>query len=470
MKHLLGIFCCCLLLFATVQAQDGYKKINNALRYLKLGNTLREAQQYDLSEQYLRKGLQLVTAQGDKYWEAAMYENLGMLYKDQDNLTEAARYFNRSITIYKQLKMSLSQKAVEQLLNSAEGVAQAYAGIEITTKGVKMSIVAVELNSSNEVEYVLRADTSVNPEPGAITAQSNQETADAIKFFLEAAKTKYGIAGSNIYVVMASSFKAELDKKNKLAEFISAVTPANAPAGFSIKFVTPAEESELSVLGTVPPKRRYTTSLIDIGSGSTKGGYFMDATETFDPLVLNVGTKSFVKIIKDKNPAGIADFAGKAALLWRDSLQQTARTELGRRAGLKNRGSVYVSGGIVWCMVSYLYPEKAMDNYIEITPEDVRRFKNMAAQNFGALIQPGMAHIINDNTLKQARINVSRAQNTFDQESIIAGAIWLDGLITELNSTQPQKRFYFPRYGYVGWISGYIARAVAADYRKKNEN
>src|SRR5436190_17925162 len=85
-------------------AQDHYRKINIALRYLKLGNTLREAQQYDLSEKYLRQGLQIITEQGDRYWEAATYENMGLLFKDQDKPEDEARYFNKALALYRQLK------------------------------------------------------------------------------------------------------------------------------------------------------------------------------------------------------------------------------------------------------------------------------------------------------------------------------------------------------------------------------
>jgi len=53
---------------------------------------------------------------------------------------------------------------------------------------------------------------------------------------------------------------------------------------FSIQSVTSAEEAELAVLGTVPPKRRYSTSLIDVGSNKTNGGYFMDASQSFDAV------------------------------------------------------------------------------------------------------------------------------------------------------------------------------------------
>jgi len=54
--------------------------------------------------------LQIITEQGDKYWEAATYENLGLLYKDQDKTAEAARYFDKALVIYRQLKNVVERK------------------------------------------------------------------------------------------------------------------------------------------------------------------------------------------------------------------------------------------------------------------------------------------------------------------------------------------------------------------------
>jgi hypothetical protein len=144
-------------------------------------------------------------------------------------------------------------------------------------------------------------------------------------------------------------------------------------------------------------------------------------------------------------------------------------SELGRRAGLKNRSSTYLAGGIVWCIATYLYPEKCNDNYVELTPEDIRRFKTNVLNSYVRTIQPDLSNITNEQLMRDARTTISRAQNTYDQESLIAGVTWIEGLMRELNSTQPVKRFYFPRYAYVGWISGYIARTVAEDFKKKTE-
>jgi hypothetical protein len=467
MKKNLFLLIIGLMILQAALPQDAYRKINNALRYIKLGTTLREAQQYDLSEKYFRQGLQLITEQGDKYWEAATYENLGLLYRDQDKPEEAARYFNKALVLYRQLKMLLSEKALEQLLTGAEGKEQSYAGIEIGSKGIKLSILSIQLNSNGEVEYILTSDSSVNPEPAAFTPQSQQETADAVKNFTAVAKNRYGIAGDRIYAVISSGLKAELDKKNRYTDFIKMITPAGTD--LVIRSVTSAEEAELAVLGTVPPKRRYSTSLIDIGSNKTNGGYFMDASQAFDAVYLPVGTKSFANLVKAKNPNGINDFARYADNMWRDSLSRMVRDELGRRAGLKNRSAIYLGGGIVWCIATYLYPEKCNDNYVEITPEDIRRFRSLVLTNYTKAIQPDISDITNEKLMLDARKTISRAQNTYDQESLVAGAAWIDGLMKELNSTQPVKRFYFSKYAYVGWISGYISRAVAEDFKRKTE-
>jgi hypothetical protein len=295
------------------------------------------------------------------------------------------------------------------------------------------------------------------------------ETADALNKFIEIAKKRYNISNEKLYVVISSGLKAELDKKNKMAEFIKAITPVDATAGFAIQSVTSAEEAELAVLGTVPPKRRYSTSLLDVGSNKTNGGYFMDASKSFDAVYLPVGTKSFVSMVKTRNPSTINEFTRVAETLWKDSLSQIVRDELGRRAGLRNRSSIYLGGGIVWCIATYLYPEKVNDNYIELTPEDIRHFRSIVVSNYTKTIQPDISNITREALMMDARKTISRAQNTYDQESLIAGAVWIDGLMKELNTTQPVKRFYFSKYAYVGWISGYISRAVAEEYKKKSE-
>jgi hypothetical protein len=93
----------------------------------------------------------------------------------------------------------------------------------------------------------------------------------------------------------------------------------------------------------------------------------------------------------------------------------------------------------------------------------------MLLTNYLKTIQPDISNITNERLMMDARKTISLAQNTYDQESLLAGAVWIDGLMKELNATQPTKRFFFSKYAYVGWISGYISRAVAEDFKRKTE-
>jgi hypothetical protein len=42
--------------------------------------------------------------------------------------------------------------------------------------------------------------------------------------------------------------------------------------------------------------------------------------------------------------------------------------------------------------------------------------------------------------------------------------IWLDELLRRVNTVNPGKKFIFPRYAYVGWISGYIIDKTSKQY------
>lgn len=70
------------------------------VRYLKLGNSYREARNYDLSQYYLKKGLEMVRGRNNSYWEAVGYEYLGLLYRDMGDRQMALEYLRTSASLY----------------------------------------------------------------------------------------------------------------------------------------------------------------------------------------------------------------------------------------------------------------------------------------------------------------------------------------------------------------------------------
>jgi tetratricopeptide (TPR) repeat protein len=80
------------------------------VRYLKLGNTYREARNYDLAQLYIKKGLDMVRNRGSRYWEAAGYEYLGLIYRDMGERELALEY------------LRVSQGIFANILNTRDGV------------------------------------------------------------------------------------------------------------------------------------------------------------------------------------------------------------------------------------------------------------------------------------------------------------------------------------------------------------
>ena len=87
----------------------------------------------------------------------------------------------------------------------------------------------------------------------------------------------------------------ELDKYKKVEYFANVIRPVSLDPSIKITYITPEQEAQLSLLGIVPQKRRFTATQIDVGSGNTKGGYF-DANKKFVPVTFPLGTKSFQAI------------------------------------------------------------------------------------------------------------------------------------------------------------------------------
>ncbi len=78
------------------------------VRYLKLGNTYREARRYDLAQNYLRFGLDIVRARGSYYWEAVGNEYAGLLFRDVGDRLTSLDYLRRAEYLYRSVLSSTS--------------------------------------------------------------------------------------------------------------------------------------------------------------------------------------------------------------------------------------------------------------------------------------------------------------------------------------------------------------------------
>ena len=225
-------------------------------------------------------------------------------------------------------------------------------------------------------------------------------------------------------------------------------------------YVTPEQESELSFIGIVPQKNRFYNNQLDVGSGNTKGGYF-SKEKKFVPVTFSLGTKSFQRLVEGKVQGNLETFNKAAEQLIKDSLTKVMIDELVNKPDFKSRDIVYLSGGIVWCIASLIHPKSsAINNYTELTSGDIEEFRLRVFSDYKSLIQPDISFIQSPDEASVTQKNINRVVNTYDQKALLAGAIWLDELVKQINTINPDKKFIFPKYAYVGWISGYIVKKV----------
>ncbi len=452
-----GVFICTLSNAQTIKSQSTFRMLQTA-------NTLVDAQQLDAAEEFFKKGLFKAKAHQDYYCQAYAYQGLGNLYTKQDQTQKAIESYQTAIRLYKAQRMNMMASVVETLLKSVQGIGDLYAGIEVGAKGIKLSVIEVKLSKDRQYDYTLKADTSINTDAASLSYQSEKETFDAVTIFWKLIKERYQIPGKRVYIVISSGLRQELDKYNKTDYFANIIRPTGMDSSVKVSAVSAIQESELSMLGIVPQRDRYSTNQFDVGSGNTKGGYF-DASRKFVPVTFPLGTKSFQRLVDAKTQGDINEFAKAAEKLWKDSIAITVQWELDNKPDFKSRDVMYLSGGIVWAIASCMHPGELSKNYMEISSTDISEFRKGLLNNYDELIHPAaLKTITNSEEAVAASKNLSRVIKTYDQRALLSGATVLDELIRQINTINPGKKFIYSKYAYVGWISGYIIKKATQQY------
>ena len=238
-----------------------------------------------------------------------------------------------------------------------------------------------------------------------------------------------------------------------------------AQAERSVEVITVEDEPRLTHLGVVHPEGRYDAMIIDIGSGNTKGGYFADNTLNFISFHVDWGTKSLTNEMEKTDFDSIAQYA-KAV---NDKMQQVKideiRPAISAKSGLRNKPRIIMSGGICWAIATIMHPESLNSAYVEVTADDVKRFREIAVNEYEQLANKDsqMYKLQSKEDREKAKKEIGRVLDVFDQKAMIAGAALLETMMKEFNATSIPKNYYLARYGYIGWVTGYIIRSLAGD-------
>ena len=134
-----------------------------------------------------------------------------------------------------------------------------YAGVEVGSKGVKLSVVEIGKNAKTQGSFNIIKDTSVNTDFISFTPATYFSTLSTFSDLYNLALKEYNIPAKSIYTVVSSGVKiqAEKEKRTKTVDSLIASFKyrINEPER-KVEVVGVAEEARLSHLGIVPEERR----------------------------------------------------------------------------------------------------------------------------------------------------------------------------------------------------------------------
>jgi hypothetical protein len=339
-----------------------------------------------------------------------------------------------------------------------------YAGIEVGSKGVKLSVLGLGKNAKKTGNFSILKDTTVNTDFISFSKPTFTATLNGLYGLYKTAATDFNILPQHIFTVFSSGVKIMADKENK-KEWLNLLADSfklkvNEPARV-VNAVDVLDEAKLSHIGIVPESKRYTTFLIDIGSGNTKGGYFPNGnTNTMKLFQLTWGTKSVSNEAEKRceDDKSITNYNTQLNRVMAGPANSEIAYAVNESGAYNMSDYVAFSGGIAWSVATLLYPELNDNSVVPVTYDDVFKFNELIYRNPELFSADMQSKLISDNNPDKAAIvkDVQRVNKVFDQKALMAGSSLLLKIMRQFAGVYEKKQFYLVKNGQVGWISAYV--------------
>ncbi len=347
--------------------------------------------------------------------------------------------------------------------------ANLFAGLEVGSKGVKMSLLEIDKSGRQNGVFHIVKDTTVNTDFISFTQTTYLATIGALNGLYDVAKKDYHIPTTNIFTAISSGVHIQAEKENK-SNWVDQLVNAfrfnfNEPERI-VTVIDVREEARLSHLGIVPDSRRYNTFLIDIGSGNTKGGYFPNGNTTdFKLFQLSWGTKSVANATEKKLEIdnSLDNYNRQLTRVLSIAENSEIIYAVNESGSFPMSDNVAFSGGIAWSLATLIYPELIDNSVVPVTYEEVAAFYEKLLKNYNTLSDSYLAKAAGDKSLNMEAINreVKRVNQVFDQRALMAGTGLLLKIMRQFQSVNERKNFYLVKNGSVGWISAYVNQNIS---------
>jgi hypothetical protein len=344
-----------------------------------------------------------------------------------------------------------------------------YAGIEVGSKGVKMSMIQLDKKAGEDGEFKILKDTSINTDFISFTQSTYQATLAALNKLYEVAVKQNRIPVANVFTAISSGVNIQAQKEDKkiwIDQLINAFRLYNNEPERKVAVIDVVEEARLSHLGIVPEARRYKTFLIDIGSGNTKGGYFpYGNTKDFRLFQLTWGTKSTFnaadKMLGDDK--GLENFNSQLDRVLAGAENNEIVYAVNASGAFPKSDNIAFSGGIAWAVATLIAPELNDNTVVGVTYDDVLEFAEKLTRNPSLFSDYYIVKTLPENTIDAEKVgkDVKQVNKVFDQRALLAGTGLLLKIMRQFDGVVERKKFYLVKNGAVGWISAYVNQNVA---------
>lgn len=370
---------------------------------------------------------------------------------------------HRSVILFVGLCIATNFLSAQTSLKLKYNNSTVYTGIEVGSKGVKMSFVELGKNAQSNGAFNILKDTSVNTDFISFNDSTFDATLNALYGLYTKAQGDYRIPVKRIFTAISSGVKmqAEKDQKNEWVQrLIKAFREkVNEPAR-DVTVIDVKQEAYLSHLGIVPESRRFSTFLIDIGSGNTKGGYFpYGNTKDFYLFQLNWGTKSTANATEKRmeEDKSLSNYQKQLTRVLSQAENSDIVYAVNASGAYPLSDYIAFSGGAAWAVANLLHPELVDNAVVPVTFDEVVKFYDKLYINFSTYSPENLAKVGTDEAEKAAIMKAAKTvHGVFDQKSLMSGTGLLMKIMRQFASIYETKQFYLVKNGQVGWISAFV--------------
>lgn len=319
-----------------------------------------------------------------------------------------------------------------------------FGGIEIGSKGIKMTI--LEVDNIKRSDYTIVKSWSENAGiakgisiDGNLAKEDIDRAIGIVTQNLEKFKTEYKILENNIFLVASSG----VAMAKNTADLITAIKLATQK---DIEFINATTEAKMLLKGCIPPKQYSTSMVLDIGGGNTKGGYVDIANNddfVFFPLNLNYGTITLTEAVGKKAKKNTIQEFGELSFGFLPILRDQVRGMYESKPLALEKDNVYMSGGAVWAFYT-LHNGAGKEVFNEFKLEDVLYYDAVLKNNFSKYEE-----------LAKTDKDVEKVLKTYSQKYLISASNLLLVCLEAVPNIN-DKKLFFAREGQHAWLVSYV--------------